>query len=148
MFFFRNSHTSTVTTGGPHFWSSRAGAAHSSRGGFWMILEIYWKFMGMIDMLGRSEYDPTEILILLDQVKLLAHLQHPNILCLHELFLDGPNFKDGTQPGHSHAQPLVDTTELTQLFDAGCLLVPREEPKNATVCPSPKNWNDKMQTVL
>ena len=29
------------------------------------------------------------------QVKLLSHLQHPNVLCLHELFLGGPNFKEG-----------------------------------------------------
>lgn len=38
---------------------------------------------------------PVLALRTLREVKLLAHLQHPNILCLHELYLDGPSFKDG-----------------------------------------------------
>lgn len=37
---------------------------------------------------------PVLALRTLREVKLLAHLQHPNILCLHELYLDGPSFKD------------------------------------------------------
>lgn len=37
---------------------------------------------------------PVLALRTLREVKLLSHLQHPNVLCLHELFLDGPNFKD------------------------------------------------------
>jgi hypothetical protein len=38
---------------------------------------------------------PVLALRTLREVKLLAHLQHPNLLCLHELYLDGPSFKDG-----------------------------------------------------